>query len=168
LSNLSRDKLIEEFVAAVRASQTATEILDHAVADHLGLDRNAYRCLDILDQEGPMTAGRLATRSRLSPGAITALLDRLEQKGLARRVRDTKDRRQVLVEVAPKLREMAEQLYGPPEEAAQGLAGYTDEQLELLIGFLRGSAAYQEMLMHRLDALSVPEAQAPEAPTELN
>jgi DNA-binding MarR family transcriptional regulator len=168
LSNLSRDKLIEEFVAAVRASQTATEILDHAVADHLGLDRNAYRCLDILDQEGPMTAGRLATRSRLSPGAITALLDRLEQKGLARRVRDTKDRRQVLVEVAPKLREMAEQLYGPPGEAAAGLAGYTDEQLDLLIGFLRGSAAYQEMLMHRLDALSVPEAQAPEAPTELN
>ena len=168
MSNLSREELIEEFVAAVRASQTANEMLDHAVADHLGLDRNAYRCLDILDQEGPMTAGRLATRSRLSPGAITALLDRLEQKGLARRVRDTKDRRQVLVEVAPKLRELAEQLYGPPGEAAQTLSDYTDEQLELLIGFLRGSAAYQEMLMHRLDALSVPEAQAPEAPTELD
>jgi DNA-binding MarR family transcriptional regulator len=166
LSNLSREELIEAFVAAVRASQTATEMLDQAVADHFGLDRNAYRCLDILDQEGPMTAGLLAKRSRLSPGAITALLDRLEEKGLARRVRDTKDRRRVLVEVAPKLREMAEQLYGPPGEAAQGLSGYTDEQLELLIGFLRGSAAYQQMLMQRLDALPAPEAQAAEVPSQ--
>jgi hypothetical protein len=39
----------------------------------------------ILDQERPITAGRLAERARLSPGAMTALLDCLEAKGLARR-----------------------------------------------------------------------------------
>ena len=161
LSKRSRTELIQEFVAAVRASQTATETLDHAVAERLGLDYSAYRCLDLLDQEGPMTAGRLAERSRLSPGAITAVLDRLEEKGLARRVRDTQDRRRVLVEVAPKLRELAEQLYGPPEDAAKGLAAYTNEQLELLIGFLRGSVAYQEALIERLDALDASAAQAP-------
>ena len=153
LSKRSKTELIQEFVVAVRASQTATEMLDHAVAERLGVDHSAYRCLDLLDQEGPMTAGRLAERSRLSPGAITAVLDRLEEKGLARRVRDTKDRRRILVEVAPKLRELAEQLYGPPGEATKGLAAYTNEQLELLIGFLRGSVAYQEALMERLDAL---------------
>src|SRR5947199_5343532 len=53
-------------------------MFDHAVADYVGLDRTAYRCLDILDQEGPMTAGRIAERAQLSPGAMTALLDRLE------------------------------------------------------------------------------------------
>src|SRR5206468_11906553 len=102
-------------------------MFDHSVADYVGLDRTAYRCLDILDQEGPMTAGRLAERARLSPGAITALLDRLETKGLARRTRDTEDRRRVLVEVTPELRRGAEQLYGTPEEGAQALVGYSDE-----------------------------------------
>ena len=37
-------------IAATRASQTASDAFDHAVADYAGLDRTAYRCLDILDQ----------------------------------------------------------------------------------------------------------------------
>jgi DNA-binding MarR family transcriptional regulator len=153
LSKLSRNELIGEFIAAIRASQTATELLDHSVAEYLGIDHTAYRCLDILDQEGPMTAGRLAERARLSPGAMTALLDRLEDKGLARRTRDSEDRRRVLVEVTPELRKRAELLYGAPEEAAQALAAFSDEQLEFLIGFMRGSVAYQEERMRRLEAL---------------
>jgi DNA-binding MarR family transcriptional regulator len=153
LSKLSRDELVEEFIAAIRASQTATELFDSTAAEYLGIDHSAYRALDILDQEGPMTAGRLAERARLSPGAITALLDRLEEKGFARRTRDTADRRRVLVEVTPALRRAGEEFYGPPEQAAQGLAAYSDEQLELLIGFLRGNVAYQEELMRRLEEL---------------
>jgi DNA-binding MarR family transcriptional regulator len=148
-----KDELIRELISAIRASQTATDMLDHAIADYLGLDRTAYRCLDILEQDGPMTAGQLAERSRLSPGAMTALLDRLEQRGFARRTRDTQDRRRVLVEVTPKLRELAAQLYGAPDAGADALAQYTNEQLELLIGFLRGNAVYQEERMRRLDAL---------------
>jgi DNA-binding MarR family transcriptional regulator len=146
-------ELIQEVIAAIRASQTATDAFDHAVADYVGLDRAAYRCLDILDQEGPMTAGRLAERARLSPGAMTALLDRLEKSGFARRTRDTKDRRRVLVEVTPELRRMAAQIYGTPDEGARALAAYSNEQLELLLGFLRGNVAYQEERMRRLEAL---------------
>ena len=157
MSKLLRDELIGKFIAAIRASQTATDMFDHSVADYVGLDRTAYRCLDILDQEGPMTAGRLAERARLSPGAMTALLDRLEKRGLARRTRDTKDRRRVLVEVTPELRQMAAQLYGTPKEGAGALAAYTTEQLEFLIGFLRGNVAYQEERMRRLDALKAEE-----------
>jgi len=157
LSKRSRNELIPEFIAAIRASQTATDAFDHAVADYVGLDRTAYRCLDILDQEGPMTAGGLAERARLSPGAMTALLDRLEQRGFTRRTRDTKDRRRVLVEVTPQLRRMAAQLYGTPDEGADALAAYTNEQLEFLIGFLRGNVAYQEERMRRLDALKAEE-----------
>jgi DNA-binding MarR family transcriptional regulator len=153
LSKLSRDELVRDFIAAVRASQTATELLDSTVAEYLGLDRSAYRALDILDQQGPMTAGQLAERARLSPGATTALLDRLEEKGLARRTRDIEDRRRVLVEVTPDLRRGAEQLYGTPEEGARELDAYSDEQLEFLIGFLRGSVAFQEERMRRLETL---------------
>jgi DNA-binding MarR family transcriptional regulator len=154
LSKLLREELIREFIAAVRASQTAAELLDHSVAEYLGIDHSAYRCLDILDQEGPMTAGRLARRARLSPGATTALLDRLEERGLARRTRDTEDRRRVLVEVTPKLRRRAVELYGAPDEATDALARYSDEELELLTDFLRRSIAYQEERMRRLDTLS--------------
>ncbi len=157
MSNHSREELIWAFIAAVRASQTATELLDHAVAEYLGIDHKAYRCLDILDQDGPMTAGRLAERARLSPGAMTALLDRLERKGLARRTRDTEDRRRVLVGVTPELRARAAELYGTPEDLERGLAHYTDEQLGFLTEFMRGNVAYQEERMRRLEELAARE-----------
>jgi DNA-binding MarR family transcriptional regulator len=158
MSNNSKDELILGLVAAVRASQTATEMLDAAIADYLGVNDTDYRCIDILDQDGPMTAGALAQRARLSPAAITTLLDRLEQRGLARRVRDDVDRRRVLVEVTPRLRAMAAELYGTPEQAAAGLAGYTEKELELLIDFMRGSVAFQEEMMRRLDELAATRA----------
>jgi DNA-binding MarR family transcriptional regulator len=153
LSKYSRDELVGEFIAAIRESQTATDMLDHAIAEYAGLDRTAYRCLDILDREGPMTAGRLAERARLSPGAMTALLDRLEERGFARRRRDTEDRRRVLVEVTPELRKWAAQLYGTPQEGADALAGYADEQIEFLIDFLRRNTAFHEERMRRLEDL---------------
>jgi DNA-binding MarR family transcriptional regulator len=153
MSKYSRAELIAEFIDAVRASQTAVDMLDEAVADFLGLHRTEMRCLDILDREGPMTAGQLAEKARISPGAMTSVLDRIEKKGLARRSRDTKDRRRVLVEVTPRVREGAAELYGPPEEAAQGLDVYTDDQLRFLIEFLRGSVAYQEERMRRLEEI---------------
>src|SRR5262245_24220502 len=143
MSNLSRSELIHDFIAAVRASQTAAQTLDHKSAEYLGIDDTAFRCLAILDQEGPMTAGRLADRAGVSTGAVTALLAGLESKGLALRRRDTEDRRRVLVQVNPQLHERAQELYGTPDETVDALSIYTDEQLEFLIGFLRGSVAYQ-------------------------
>ena len=165
----SKPKIVPASTAKLSSSSAKTSPgyvflrLDASIADYVGLDRAAYRCLDLLDQEGPMTAGRLAERARLSPGAMTALLDRLEKRGFARRTRDTTDRRRVLVEVTPELRRMAVQLYGTPNEGADALAAYTIEQLEFLLGFLRGNAAYQEERMRRLDALKAQEARETKA-----
>ncbi|MFL5825972.1 MAG: MarR family winged helix-turn-helix transcriptional regulator [Thermoleophilaceae bacterium] len=145
--------MVGAFIAAVRASQTATQTFDAAVAEYLGIHGTDYRGLDVLDQEGPMTAGRLAERARLSPGATTALIDRLEAKGLVRRTRDTEDRRRVLVEVTPEVGERAAELYGTPDEGADELAGYTNEQLEFLIEVLQRSVAFQEKRMRRLEEI---------------
>ena len=51
----------------------------------------------------------------------------------------------------------AAQVYGTPEEGANALAAYTTEQLEFLLGFLRGNVAYQEERMRRLEALKARE-----------
>ena len=159
MSKHSRAELIGEFIAAVRAAQTANQMLDAAIADYIGIHGTAYRCLDILDQDGPMTAGELAQRARLSPGATTAIIDRLEEKGLARRTRDTADRRRVLLEVTPELRKRGEELYGSPESVSDGLAMYTDEQLEFLTQFMHGNIAFQEQKMRQLEELLAREAE---------
>jgi DNA-binding MarR family transcriptional regulator len=87
---------------------------------------------------GTITAGDLAAAARLTSGAITAVLDRLEERGLVRRVRDTNDRRRVLVEIAIDLNELSAPVFGPfLEDAQRKLDAYSDREVAFLVRFLR-------------------------------
>jgi len=70
-------------------------LFDEAAASYAGINRTDARCLDIIDRYGPMTAGQVATEVRLTSGAVTAVLDRLEAVGLVRRVRQSTLAREV-------------------------------------------------------------------------
>src|ERR671924_373620 len=99
--DLDREAVQEEFSAAIRAYQTSNDNWDQAMSDHYGINRTDARCIDLIDQAGGMTAGELARAAGLTTGAVTAVIDRLERAGLARRVRDEGDRRRVRIEVTP-------------------------------------------------------------------
>lgn len=62
-----------------------------------GLRDTEHRCLDILYQKGPMTAGRLADVAGLTTGAITKIVDRLVKAGFVNREHSQVDRRQVII-----------------------------------------------------------------------
>jgi DNA-binding MarR family transcriptional regulator len=145
---LSSDKrrLFEQLLTEVRRSQNATARFDQAVADAVGLNRTDMRCLDVLESEGPVPAGRLADATGLTTGAITTVLDRLEHAGYARRVRDQADRRRVLVELTPQARERVTSFYlGHAALSERLYRRYTREQLLLLLEFVRGSREFNEL-----------------------
>jgi DNA-binding MarR family transcriptional regulator len=96
---MSCRELTERISLEVRRSQNRADAYDEAVADAPGINRTDMRCIDVLDQEGRMTAGRLASLTGLTTGAITTVVDRLERAGFAQRVRDERDRRRVHVEL---------------------------------------------------------------------
>ncbi|PLX78529.1 MAG: MarR family transcriptional regulator [Desulfuromonas sp.] len=54
-------------------------------------------CLLAIKEGGPLTTTRLAQTIYLSPSTVVGIIDRLEEKGLLSRQRNSKDRRQVLV-----------------------------------------------------------------------
>jgi DNA-binding MarR family transcriptional regulator len=55
--------------------------------------------LQIIAAKGEAGAGAISEASRLSQATVTALLDRLEERRLVLRRRDTADRRRVTVEL---------------------------------------------------------------------
>jgi DNA-binding MarR family transcriptional regulator len=59
----------------------------------------------LLQDESPWTAGKIAEALRLTTGAVTGLVDRLEKAGWVQRTRHGVDRRQVWIERAPARRE---------------------------------------------------------------
>jgi DNA-binding MarR family transcriptional regulator len=150
---MSREKLADELIKELRAHQTAQDAFDQAAADYLGVNRTDHRCIDILDQHGPMTAGRLAELADLSTGAVTTVLDRLERAGYARRTRDAEDRRRILVELTPLAWERASVFYTEVGERGRAmLAKLPEEQLVLMRDFFRDATAMLDEVRARVTA----------------
>lgn len=83
---------------------SAVDAVNEAIARQAGVGPSDLSCLHEVIVDGPLPAGELARRLRLTTGAITHMIDRLTQAGLVQRVRDGGDRRRVLVEAVPQAR----------------------------------------------------------------
>ena len=116
----TRRQLVGELGTALQRYQRSVQAYDDAVGRALSLGPADLRCLDWL-ADGPKTAGMLATATGLRPAATTALVDRLEAKGLVERVRDDTDRRRVLVRMTDEGTRATWAMYGPLVEEGQGL-----------------------------------------------
>jgi DNA-binding MarR family transcriptional regulator len=139
------DALLAELVAEIRANQRATDVVDTTVGELLGLNRTDARCLDVLEERGRMSAGELAGAARLTSGAITSVVDRLERLGYVRRLSDPSDRRRVLIEPTPEVFEVTRELMSVlAEEGGPVVERYSDDELRLLIEFTRASRELQE------------------------
>jgi DNA-binding MarR family transcriptional regulator len=144
--------VFEELIGEIRRSQNATDRFDQAVADALRLNRTDLRCLDVLEREGSVSAGRLAQATGLTSGAMTTALDRLERAGYVRRVHDASDRRRVLVEVTPQALRDAGRFYSEHEALSENLyRRYTETQLELLLQFVREGREFNEQHAARVE-----------------
>ncbi|HEY2073185.1 MAG TPA: MarR family transcriptional regulator, partial [Gaiellaceae bacterium] len=126
---MSRENRIYAGIDLLRQNQVLTQMLDEKASEYLGINTTDGRAIDVIDRAGRIAAGDLARELRLSTGAVTAIVDRLEKAGFARRVPDPDDRRRVLVEVTPKLKRAAAEIYGDPEDAITSTAGFTDEEI---------------------------------------
>jgi DNA-binding MarR family transcriptional regulator len=95
---MSKRRLTEEMSAVMRQFMAYAVLFQDAAARQAGVNSTDLQCLSLLMMNGPMTPGALSDHTGLSAGgAITAVIDRLERAGLARRTRATDDRRKVLV-----------------------------------------------------------------------
>jgi DNA-binding MarR family transcriptional regulator len=78
-----------------------------------------YVALKKLGTDGPMTPGELARLLHHNPGALTRLLDKLEQQDYLRRVPDPADRRALRIELTPSGRTLWKRINACGERVAQ-------------------------------------------------
>src|ERR1700688_1861947 len=137
-SALSRPKtraaLMEELEHAVRRSSAQGVLFGQTVANRVGLSNSDIECLDFLILEGRVSAGRLAEVTGLTTGAITGVVDRLEQAGLVRRERDESDRRKVFIATVPENIAKVGKFYEHMQRAVlKDWESYSDAELKLLL-----------------------------------
>jgi DNA-binding MarR family transcriptional regulator len=148
-SALSRPKaraaLVEELEHAVRRSSAQGAVFSQAVADRAGISSSDLECLDFLNLEGRVTAGRLAEVTGLTTGAITGVVDRLEKAGFVRRERDANDRRKVFIATIPENVAKIGRFYEHMQRAIlKDWESLTDAELRLLVRFT--TQGYKTML----------------------
>src|SRR6478736_6707942 len=90
-SSAGKAALVEAIGNVVVRWQDATQKYDEAVGEIYGLGPAERLCLSFL-WPGPQTASAIARETRLTPAAVTSLIDRLESRGYVRRTPDSNDR----------------------------------------------------------------------------
>jgi DNA-binding MarR family transcriptional regulator len=105
------DDISDQVIVAIRRLIRAVDLHSRTLVGSHGLTGPQALILKAA-QSGSRTAGDLAAEVRLSQGTVTDILNRLEQRRLIARLRDTADRRRVRVEVTDAGRALLEQ--SPP------------------------------------------------------
>jgi DNA-binding MarR family transcriptional regulator len=133
---MKREEIIQAIVEKFREMSIETIMFHQAVADVLGLHITDHKCLDLIHRFGAMPAGRLGELTGLTTGAVTGIIDRLEEAGYARRTNDPKDRRRTIVEPIrnKKLERKIEMIFMPLHQRMYNvLSSYADSELDFLL-----------------------------------
>ncbi len=119
---------------------------DRRLAEH-DLTTAQWGPLMRMKQEGRSTVAELARWSNTDAGAMTRLLDRLEKKGLCKRVRSTEDRRVVLVELTPDGESALVHVPGVLSDVMNAhLAGFSKTEWQALTTYLKRMAETGDVL----------------------
>src|ERR1700742_3429618 len=130
----TRAALLQELENAMRIVQSQGAVFAKMVADRAHVSSADMDCIDFVNVEGRMTAGRLAELTGLTTGAITGVVDRLGEGGIVRRERDENDRRKVfIVPVMERMMEMGQPYDLVKRAMAKQCEAYTDAELKFLI-----------------------------------
>jgi MarR family transcriptional regulator for hemolysin len=103
-----------------------------------GLTYAQVRALFVLGAHEESTAGEIAEQARLSPGAVSGMLDELEEQGIVSRVRCADDRRRVLVSLTDTGRKvLGERKRRWAKRWEDSMDGVDDRDLEAAVEVLR-------------------------------
>ena len=138
---MNRDT-INSVIRSLRRVNLQGSFFGQTVAIRFGLSESDVEALEVLLDTGAATAGRLSELMGLTTGAVTRVIDRLEQAGYVRRVPDPADRRRVIVELVPeKMAAVEATMARFGEKSATEIGRYSDAELAVINDFLTRMAA---------------------------
>jgi DNA-binding MarR family transcriptional regulator len=151
-----------EVAERVRALSRASVALHAAVGAALGLNATDLAAIDPLLADGPLTQEALRARLRLQPSSTTALVDRLERAGHARRAPHPQSRRAVLVTATDRAQQLASQGRDTLARSLTALAEHYDgHDREVIVSFVAQAAA---LMIEHATTLATPRRTRPQQP----
>jgi DNA-binding MarR family transcriptional regulator len=138
----NRARLVAHITETLARAGELAGSMNHAAAARIGVNATDLRCVHLVAQHGPLSAGELARLTGLTTASVTGIVDRLEQAGFVRREGDPTDRRRVVVHLE-RDRVMAEvvPVFNPVTRRwRKALDDYDEPTLQAIADFLTRAA----------------------------
>lgn len=123
------DRYVEVYVFAAKrvAAMISDEILEKVTPEQ-------FTVLSYIQKNGPCLTSQISEYCSVNPGATTAMLNRLVNKGYVERSLNLKDRRVVLVNITEKGQGLVEAGYASAYKLVESLSDqFTSEEIETFI-----------------------------------
>ncbi|MCF8063045.1 MAG: MarR family transcriptional regulator [Deltaproteobacteria bacterium] len=132
---------IREIIFQIRRLMQAGSLYSKELNKKHQVSAAQLNCLLALYENGPLSSSQIARHIFVKPSTVTGIIDRLEQKGLARRTRQSTDRRVITIELTEFGERLAENAPPPIQQ-------------KIMDGLRRLSADETETILHGLQRLT--------------
>ena len=128
----------KEIIFSIRRLIQAGELYTKELNKKYQVSAAQLNCLLALYEYGPMPPSQIAKHMLVKSSTVTGVVDRLEQKELVRRVRNSPDRRVITVELTQHGKHLAENAPPPiQQKIVDGMKRLSTQELDRIADSLR-------------------------------
>lgn len=141
----TRSKNLQELFSTSDVVQRMMRQCIHQVFDELGIAPSQLHLLHTIDMLQPVSLKKLASEMKLTPGAITQLVDSLVSSGYVERIHDDRDRRVICATLTPEGKEKISLLKRKKRALLEKVvADLDDEEIDVFLRVQQKMIAYLE------------------------
>lgn len=121
----------KEIIYSIRRLMQAGELYSKELNKKYTISSAQLNCILALYDNGPLSPSHIAKHIMVNSSTVTGIIDRLEQKHLAKRMRISPDRRVVTIELTEDGKRLAENAPPPiQQKIIDGLKKMPEEEIE--------------------------------------
>ncbi|MCJ7615655.1 MAG: MarR family transcriptional regulator [Desulfobacterales bacterium] len=124
----------KEIIFSIRKLMQAGEFYTKELNKKYQVSAPQLNCLISLYENGPLPPSQIAKYIMVKSSTVTGIVDRLEQKGLVKRFRDSPDRRIITIELTDSGKNLAKNAPPPiQQKIIDGLKKLSKDELDQII-----------------------------------
>jgi DNA-binding MarR family transcriptional regulator len=141
----NRQALIKEIIYQIRRLMQAGSLYSKELNKKYQVSAAQLNCLLALHESGPLLPSQIAKHMLVKSSTVTGIIDRLEQKRLVKRMRNSPDRRKIFIQLTEAGRTLAQNAPPPiQQKIMDGLRKLPESDIEKIVRGL-------QTLTHMLD-----------------
>ena len=135
-SNIQQNRT-KEIIFSIRRLVQASELYTKELNKKYQVSAAQLNCILTLYENGPLLSSQIAKHMMVKSSTVTGVVDRLENKGLVERLRNSHDRRMITIQLTEAGKKLAENAPPPIQQRViDGLKNLTEVEKDQIVASL--------------------------------